>query len=140
MKKSTGTIVGIIGILMTLAGFILFTVSGFTSVANMSGPNITIIIISIVLFMGGAIVSSIGFSSAMKSRIKSTFNHNSDDVNTDSLFGQVIQTMKTKLEKENLEAQKDIQDLEKETENSKRCANCGASKNDKNSKCPYCGN
>ena len=138
MKKSKGFIFGIIGIVMVLAGFILFTVSGFTSVSNMREPNIAIIVISIVLFMGGAIVSSIGFSIAMKSRIKSAFNHDSDDVNSDSLFGQVIQTMKNKLEVENLEAQKDIQELEKQTIN-RKCSNCGASKEDGDSKCPYCG-
>ena len=137
MKKSS-ILFTILSVLMIAGGFVLFIINGFTTVGSFGKAfSPALLIVSIVLFIGGAVCLAITLGVAGKNKMKSLMN--SDQNNDDSFFGQTFSTIKKHLEKTNLELDNDIKDL-KTKNNSRKCPNCGASNIDENGKCPYCGN
>ena len=123
---------------MIVAGFIMFVANGISSVSSFGKTfNPTMLVISIVLFMGGAIVLAIKFSVSAKNKMKNLMN-SSDSSEDNSFFGHTLKTIQKQLEKTNLELDNDIKDL-KTKNNSRKCPNCGAAHIDSNGKCPYCG-
>ena len=138
MKKSSIFLV-VFSALMIAAGFILFIVNGITTVNSFGkGFNPILLVLSIVLFLGGAISLAVTLVVSGKNRMKNLMN-SSDSSEDNSFFGHTLKTIQKQLEKTNLELDNDIKDL-KTKNNSRKCPNCGASNIDENGKCPYCGN
>lgn len=138
MKKSSIVLV-VFSALMIAAGFILFIVNGITTVHSFGeGFNPILLVLSIVLFIGGAVSLAVTLTVSAKSRMKSLMD-SSGASEDNSFFGHTMQTIHKHIEKTNLELDNEIQDL-KAKNNRRKCPNCGASNIDKNGKCPYCGN
>ena len=132
MKKST--IFTVVSILMIITGFILFIINGFVSVSSVGkGFSPALLIVSILLFIGGACCLAVTSVVVGKNKIKQMMDSSDGD-----LFGHTMSTIKKHFEKTNLELDNEIQDLQSKKTN-KKCPNCGASNLDKNGKCPYCG-
>ena len=120
-KKRRGVALIVVGVMILLSGLVLFMSTAMSFSASVVG-----IVLGMVMFLAGGVLIGIGSMVIAKNSSIGEIIHNSTSI------------LRAEIEKEKLEAEKELASLKNQTSESKTCPGCGASKKD-NGKCSYCG-